>query len=222
MVEREKLSGGASPRSGKSAQPSDPEIVAAARALWRFDLCGLLLENGEHVLCDDGRLAARLRRSRCLCREKSRALLIAAAAKRPKGPVDKLIIEKPAPEKAADGPLAEEQTPPPPEPPAPVAAPSAPAPHLEAPALQQAPSVVPAPTGDAVRDATHWHPIATVPPPPPNGEGKRVLYLLFDPAVGVTPGYWVADPWGGGDWFATSATLDKLNPSHWMPLPDPP
>ncbi|MGE0749197.1 MAG: DUF551 domain-containing protein [Variibacter sp.] len=206
------MSRGAAPRSGKSVQPSDAEIVAAARALWRFDLCGLLLENGEHVLCDDERLAPRLRHSRCLCREKSRALLTAAAAKRPKPPVDKVIIEKPAPDKVADAPAAEK----------PVASPSAAAPHFEAPALQQAPSVVPAPAGDAVRDATHWHPIATVPPPPPDGEGKRVLYLLFDPAVGVTPGYWVADPWGGGDWFATSAALDKLNPSHWMPLPDPP
>ncbi|MGE0522129.1 MAG: DUF551 domain-containing protein [Variibacter sp.] len=244
MIEREKVGRSAAPaKSAKAAEPSEAEVVAAARALWRFDLCGVLLDSGEHVLCDDARVPARKRHARCPCRDKSRALLRAAAAKRPKPPIEKHIVDKAiagqpatdqavaqsaAPsEPAADGPAVEIPTPEKPaaaepatEKPALTPAPTV-SPDMEAPSLPQAPSVVP-PHGEAMREPLAWQPIATAPRPRPEDEGKRVLHLLFDPKVGVTPGYWVADPWGGGDWFGTSASIDTLHPTHWMPLPEPP
>jgi hypothetical protein len=249
MIEREKVGrSAAAAKNAKAAEPSEAEVVAAARALWRFDLCGVLLEGGEHVLCDDARVPARKRQSRCPCRDKSRALLKAAAAKRPKPQIEKHIVDKPIADKpaaeqttmreaaaqnapiddpAADIPSAENATPEKPtaaepaaEKPALSPAPAA-CPDMEAPSLPQAPSVVP-PHGEPIREPLAWQPIATAPRPRPEDEGKRVLHLLFDPKVGVTPGYWVADPWGGGDWFGTSASIDTLHPTHWMPLPDPP
>lgn len=190
----------------QAAEPTDAEIVAAARALWRFDLCGLLLESGEHVLCDDMRVPARQRRSRCLCRDKSRAMLRAAGAKRPPPAVAAASVAQAVLDEA----------------PPPIGAEPAAAPAVEAepPAVPQAPSVVPA-RSETPPELTGWQPI-TQPPPRRDDDGKRVLYLLYDPALGVTPGYWVPDPWGGGDWFGTSASLDKLQPTHWMPLPDAP
>jgi hypothetical protein len=223
MIEREKVSRKAVPAKNGKAEPSEAEVVAAARALWRFDLCGVLLEGGEHVLCDDSRVPARKRQSRCACRDKTRALLMAAATKRPKPPIEKHIVDKAiaappvASEPAAHRPMAE--TPIGDNPTAPT--PSPPRAETETPSLPQAPSVVPA-HGEAMREPLAWQPIATAPRARPEDEGKRVLHLLFDPKVGVTPGYWIADPWGGGDWFGTSASIDTLHPTHWMPLPDAP
>ncbi|MBN8957835.1 MAG: DUF551 domain-containing protein [Rhizobiales bacterium] len=249
MIEREKVGRSAAPaKSGKATEPSEAEVVAAARALWRFDLCGVLLDGGEHVLCDDARVPARKRHSRCPCRDKSRALLKAAAAKRPKPQIEKHIVDKAIADKViADNPTANEAVANSAPAEAPVAnnsgtenaAPDKPAasepaaekpalspapaacPDMEAPSLPQAPSVVP-PHGEPIREPLAWQPIATAPRPRPEDDGKRVLHLLFDPKAGVTPGYWVADPWGGGDWFGTSASIETLHPTHWMPLPDPP
>src|SRR4051812_35142476 len=83
MVEQERakpIAPARPPLPGDEA--TDSEIEAAARACWRYDLCGMLLNSGEHVLCDDERIPANNRRLRCECRGRSRATLAAAARAR--------------------------------------------------------------------------------------------------------------------------------------------
>jgi hypothetical protein len=64
-----------------------------------------------------------------------------------------------------------------------------------------------------------WQPIETAPK-----DGTTVI--VYDPAYAqpVVPGAWDSEEEaeGGQTWRASDAEWDRLNPTHWMPLPAPP
>jgi hypothetical protein len=202
----------------------DSEIEAAARACWRYDLCGMLLNSGEHVLCDDERIPANNRRLRCECRGRSRATLAAAARARPRS----------SPVKGTGGvakslaalTLAFQKTRPASEPTFSMgkdvwvanAAPSVEATFSLDPDLVPTPQPISPPESE-IEPEMSWQPIKTA--PKQQAEGQRLHHLLYDPNVGVTTGFWLDDAWGGS-WYRTSPSHELLTPTHWMPLPQPP
>jgi hypothetical protein len=230
MIEQERAKQPAPVRrpATDTVEPSEAEIEAAARAFWRYDLCGMLLYTGEHVLCDDERIPPYNRRLRCECRAKSRATLEAAAGERsqvapakPNGGVARslaaltLAFQKTRPASQPTCSMARDVW-------VANAAPSVEAtfsldpglvPTLPAaePALADEPDSEPAMT---------WQPIKTAPKPHAD-ENQRRHHLLYDPNVGVTTGFWLDDAWGGS-WYRTSPSHELLTPTHWMPLPEPP
>jgi hypothetical protein len=228
MIEQDKVKQLASTRFplADDIEPTDAEVEAAARALWRYDLCGMLLYTGEHVLCDDDRLPPYNRRKRCECRKKARATLDAAAGER-----SQLMPPKPnggVAKSLATLALAFQKTPAATEATCSLgrdvwvgnAAPSVEtgfAVDLGLVAVAEATPVLEA----EIEPAMAWQPIDTA-PKHHAVEGHRLHHLLYDPKVGVTTGFWLDDAWGRGTWYRTSPSHEMLNPTHWMPLPEPP
>jgi hypothetical protein len=75
-----------------------------------------------------------------------------------------------------------------------------------------------------LREATQWQPIGTAPK-----DGS----MLFLWSMGIHQGSWCIDEGYSGDeepsWFdnsrdsfTTGYSASPLNPTHWMPLPEPP
>jgi len=64
-----------------------------------------------------------------------------------------------------------------------------------------------------------WQPIETAPK-----DGKR--FLIWSAIDGMEIGYWSTSLWvkKGGAWIIYEARSDtiELEPTHWMPLPEPP
>ena len=223
--ERAKQPTTARPPLAGDLAPSEVEVEAAARALWRYDLCGMLLHTGDHVLCDDARIPPPNRRLRCECRRKSRATLEAAASERaqsgpakPNGGVAKSLaalaqaFQKARPASEPTCSMAKD-----------VWVANA-APSVET-TLSLDPDLIP--TAESVtasepdsEPAMTWQPIKTAPKQHAI-EGQRLHHLLYDPNAGVTTGFWLDDAWGGS-WYRTSPSHELLTPTHWMPLPDPP
>lgn len=57
---------------------------------------------------------------------------------------------------------------------------------------------------------TDWQPIETAP------KDKADIILAFD---GISaPGHWIGDEW----WWFSSGEEGPCDPTHWMPLPEPP
>ncbi len=65
----------------------------------------------------------------------------------------------------------------------------------------------------------NWQPIATAPK-----DADKIL--LYSAEEGFDCGYWEESVWlpKGGAWIIYLARSDTaiLNPTHWMPLPEPP
>lgn len=207
-------------------ESNDAEVEAAARALWRYDLCGMLLYTGEHVLCDDDRLPPYNRRLHCECRQKASATLGAAAGERsmamppkPTGSVAKslealtLAFRKAQPACEPTCSLANDVW-------VGNAAPSVETSFAVDLALLAAGEPTPE-IEPEIEAAMTWQPIDTA-PKHHDIEGHRLHHLLFDPKVGITTGFWLDDAWGRGTWYRTSPSHEMLNPTHWMPLPEPP
>lgn len=74
----------------------------------------------------------------------------------------------------------------------------------------------------ALQRAQEWQPIETAPK-----DGRRII--LGYAGSYSEEGYWLSDPsknyWGETGWFATDENVlshHPSNPTHWMPLPEPP
>lgn len=67
-------------------------------------------------------------------------------------------------------------------------------------------------------DMSEWQPIETAPK-------DAELLLLYDEQEGVRAGFWDAVEISPAGWIATETqglTCGRMEPTHWMPLPDPP
>ena len=58
---------------------------------------------------------------------------------------------------------------------------------------------------------SEWQPIDTAPK-----DGTRVLLWLVPTAIAMPFG------WRGGRWMGDDYPLNMAEPSHWMPMPEPP
>ncbi|MEO0943239.1 MAG: DUF551 domain-containing protein [Pseudomonadota bacterium] len=66
-----------------------------------------------------------------------------------------------------------------------------------------------------------WQPIETA---PKDGTEVILFYWWYIDGGLVTAGYWhpVFDDVKGGFWYADLVNAGAADPTHWMPLPEPP
>ena len=72
-----------------------------------------------------------------------------------------------------------------------------------------------------------WQPIETAPTwQPEDGQnislGRPEVILGWGGSGMIRLGFWSPDREGGGRWESTSPGLHIVEPTHWMPLPEPP